>query len=144
VLFIIFCFSASCGKWYKICLITSKYNSEIMNFKIGQKVVCILDYYNSYCRYPLKKGLIYTIEGFYKCPCGSQQVTLMESPGLTTMGCKCDQISFRRQSYYTWRFIPLVFFEEIIKFFPEVTKTSEVKNDSLQILNQSKSHGIKT
>lgn len=82
-----------------------------MNLKVGQKVLCILDHYRSYCSYPVKKGSIYTIHGYYECPCGSQQVTLKEIIGVTNMGCKCNLTSYRRQSYYTWRFIPLNYFE---------------------------------
>lgn len=41
-----------------------------MNFKAGQKAVCVNDHFRSYCAYPVRKGLIYTIDGFYKCICG--------------------------------------------------------------------------
>lgn len=82
-----------------------------MRYKVGQKVLCVNDHSNSNCSYPLMKGSIYTIHGFYLCPCGSLQVTLTEIPGATNMRCKCHLISFRRQSYYIWRFIQLEFFE---------------------------------
>jgi hypothetical protein len=82
-----------------------------MMFQIGQKVLCINDHFRTYCRYPLKTGSIYTIHGFYQCPCGSDQVTLLEIPGVVRMGCRCNRTSTRRQSYYRWRFIPLAYFE---------------------------------
>ncbi len=85
-----------------------------MNFRVGQKVLCVNDKYGTYCAYPLKKGSVYTIHGFYKCPCGSQQVTLMEITGIINMGCRCDRTSTRRQSYFNWRFIPLEYFENLI------------------------------
>ena len=85
-----------------------------MNFRAGQKVLCVNDHYTSYCAYPLKKGSVYTIDGFYRCSCGSSQVTLMEIPEVTNMGCRCHLTSVRRQSYFTWRFIPLEYFEKLI------------------------------
>lgn len=85
-----------------------------MKFEVGQKVLCINDHF-SYCKYPLKRGTIYTIHGFYQCACGSHQITLMEIPYAVNMGCRCDRTSFRRQSYYHWRFLPLEYFEESIE-----------------------------
>jgi hypothetical protein len=79
-----------------------------MKFNKGQQVVCIDPSYRNYCAFPLRKGGIYSIHGFYQCPsCGSRQVTLMEVPGTVTMGCRCTRTSFRRQSYYLERFVPL-------------------------------------
>jgi len=85
-----------------------------MNFHAGQKVLCVNDYFRTYCAYPIKKGLVYTIHGFYRCVCGSDQVTLMEIPFSTYMGCRCHRTISRRQSYFTWRFIPLDYFEKFI------------------------------
>lgn len=78
-----------------------------MKFEFGQRVICVNDNFMSYCRYPVKKGSIYTIHGFYQCACGSHQVTLVEIPFLISMQCKCHRTLFRRQSYYNWRFVPL-------------------------------------
>ena len=85
-----------------------------MNFRTGQKVVCVNDHFVRYCSYPIKKGVIYTIDGFYKCRCGSYQLTLRERSVFIDMICKCNRISYRRQSYYSWRFIPLDLFDNII------------------------------
>jgi hypothetical protein len=95
------------------------YKTEIMSFRVGQKVLCVNDHYHSYCRYPVKKGSVYTIHGFYRCSCGSLQVTLVEFPGETLMHCRCPLVSERRQSYYIWRFIPLEYFEKFIGFSTE-------------------------
>ncbi len=82
-----------------------------MPLKKGQKVVCINNSNRSFCRYPLRKGSIYTIHGFYKCPCGSRQVTLTEIPASTIMGCSCHRTSLRMHSYFSWRFKPLEYYE---------------------------------
>lgn len=81
---------------------------------MGQRLLCVNDHFNSYCAYPVKKGLVYTIDGFYKCPCGSDQVTLEERKAMIDMICKCNRLSYRRQSYYSWRFIPLELFDNFI------------------------------
>jgi hypothetical protein len=85
-----------------------------MNFNTGQKVLCVNDHFGSYCAYAIRKGLIYTIHGFYKCDCGSDQVTLKEVPVFINMGCRCFRTSYRRQSYFSWRFMPLDYFEKFI------------------------------
>lgn len=85
-----------------------------MNFRVGQRVLCINDRYRSYCRFPLKKGSVYTVNGFYTCACGSLQVTLSEIKGETNMGCRCHRTSVRRQSFFIWRFIPMEYFEAFI------------------------------
>ena len=77
-----------------------------MNFQILQKVLCINNDFN-YGPSHLIKGSVYTIDGFYLCPCGSHQVTLLEIQDITNMRFKCDRTRLRRQSYYNWRFIPL-------------------------------------
>jgi hypothetical protein len=90
-----------------------------------------------YCAYPVKKGLVYTIDGFYKCPCGSDQVTLKERASTIEMICKCRRLSYRRQSYYSWRFIPEELFYNFIdlsakKKIPEkiiVQKTEPEKEE---------------
>ena len=74
-----------------------------MKFKDRQKVLCVDDHFN-YGQSRLKKGLVYTIDGFYRCSCGSNQVTLVEIPDVLSMRCKCHWTSIRRQSYYNWRF----------------------------------------
>jgi hypothetical protein len=97
----------------------------IMNFEVGQKVLCVNDHFGSYCAYPVFKDDIYTIHDLYQCPCGSRQVTLEEVPGRTVMGCKCTRTSERRQSYYDWRFIPLTYFECLLE--PSVSKRKPEK-----------------
>ncbi len=107
-----------------------------MDFKTGQKVVCVNDHFRSYCPYPVKKGLTYTIDGFFLCPCGSRQVTLKEKPFSLEMRCGCGRISYRRQSYYSWRFIPIDLLTNFLhltdkKLFPaEIQKeNSELKKE---------------
>jgi hypothetical protein len=78
-----------------------------MNFSTGQLVLCINDKWDRDCVYPVKRGMIYTIHGFYKCPCGSDQLTLVEMPYVTSMICGCSRCTTRRRSYYSWRFTPL-------------------------------------
>jgi hypothetical protein len=82
-----------------------------MKFHDNQLVLCINDHYNSYCRFPVKWGRVYTIHGYYKCTCGSVQVTLEEISGVTEMGCKCSNTSYRRHSYFSWRFVPFEYSE---------------------------------
>ncbi len=106
-----------------VCLFMIK--TGVMNFKTGQKVLCVNDYFGSYCAYPIRKGLIYTIHGFYKCDCGSDQITLKEIPGSIIMGCRCFRTSFRRQSYFTWRFMPLDYFEKFIDLSSDIKKILE-------------------
>ena len=77
-----------------------------MKFEVGQKVLCVNNHFN-YGPSRLRKGKIYTICGFYLCACGSHQVILMEIPDMTNMKCGCQRSSFRMQSYYNWRFVPL-------------------------------------
>jgi hypothetical protein len=101
-----------------------------MEFKLGQKVLCVNDRYGSYCRYPLSKGGIYTIHGFHRCTCGSQQVTLMEIAGVVTMGCRCQRTSVRRHSYYIWRFIPLEYSETHAKALSDKNEILEKKDVS--------------
>ena len=114
-----------------------------MNFRVGQKVVCINDSYRSYCAYPLKKGAIYTIYGFYTCDCGSHQVFLDEIPGVVWMGCRCDRIFLRRQSYYSNRFRPLKYYTifkvlfEGIKETPHKTDIEKLKFKAKAIYNAS-------
>jgi hypothetical protein len=97
-------------------------------FKRGQKVLCVNDHYTSYSLQPVKKGSIYTIHDLYQCTCGSRQLTLMEFPIVTNMGCKCSRISFRRHAYYEWRFIPLTYFEKFIKASTVTKEISEEIN----------------
>lgn len=75
-----------------------------MNFKVGQRVICINDSWSKQIPYPLRKGAVYTISGFYKCDCGSDQVTLEEVPFIINMVCRCNRSFLRRQSYFKWRF----------------------------------------
>ena len=103
-----------------------------MNFKIGQRVLCVNDYKMRYCLYPIRKGLVYTIAGFYKCSCGSDQVTLSEVPCMTNMVCKCEKISYRRQSYYAWRFIPMGYFEK----FTDLSKEKQGKKKEYISINE--------
>lgn len=95
-----------------------------MNFKTGQKVVCVNDSFISYCAYPIRKAVVYTVAGFYRCACGSNQVTLAERPCTINMICRCNRISNRRQSYYDWRFMPLDFLDNIIEL-PAVNKETK-------------------
>ena len=85
-----------------------------MTYKEGQKVVCVDPTCKTYCRYPLKKGAIYTIHGHYQCTCGSLQVALEEYQEVLNMHCGCSRISHRRQTYYEWRFMPLDLFTNFI------------------------------
>ena len=85
-----------------------------MKFHRGQKVLCVNDRFRSYCSYPVIKGVVYTISDLYACDCGSSQVTLFEKPFMSTMKCGCGRVAERRQSYYSWRFIPLEYFEKFI------------------------------
>jgi hypothetical protein len=110
------------------CLFVIK--TEVMNFRTGQKVICVNDQFKRYCAYPIKKGVIYTIDGFYKCPCGSEQVTLREKNAFIDMICKCDRLSYRRQSFYSWRFIPLEMLENFISL-------SDKKKDPERIPEQT-------
>ncbi len=87
-----------------------------MKFEIGQKVLCLDDHFSTYCAYPVKKGSIYTINGFYECACGSHQVNLIEFQPVIKMRCKCQRTIYRRQSFYSWRFIPLDYFDGFITF----------------------------
>ena len=81
-----------------------------MNFKFNQKLVCVHDNYKSYCAFPLKKGKVYTVQGFHKCQCGSFQINLKEVEPVVLMRCGCGAVSMRRQSYYYWRFRPLQYY----------------------------------
>lgn len=111
-----------------------------MNFKAGQKVLCILDQYNSYCKFPLKRGSVYTVNGFYKCACGSLQITLAEITGVTKMGCRCHRTSVRRQSYFIWRFIPMEYFEAFISSSSDTEKktlSKVFKEFALTTVNQA-------
>lgn len=92
-----------------------------MKFELGQKVLCVDDHFN-YGPSRLKKGLIYTIDGFYLCPCGSHQVTVVEIPDIISMGCKCHRTLIRRQSYYNWRFVPLEFSEMVIELSSDINE----------------------
>ncbi len=97
----------------------------IMNFEAGQKVMCVNDHYKSYSRYPVTKGTVYTIHGHYHCPCGSHQVTLLEFPDRTLMGCRCPREVSRRSSYYNWRFIPLDLYYSIMELTTEEIEVIE-------------------
>ena len=97
-----------------------------MRFYIGQKVLCVNERFGSYCSHPVKKGLVYTIHGFYKCGCGSDQVTLFERPYINSMKCGCGRLATRRQSYYNWRFIPLQYFEKFIGWAEKETTNNKV------------------
>lgn len=99
-----------------------------MNFRTGQRVLCINDKYRTYCRYPLKKGLVYTVDGFYRCSCGSLQIMLAEIPGVTNMGCRCNRTTVRRQSYFVWRFIPMEYFEGYLDLSCDNEKKSGKKD----------------
>jgi hypothetical protein len=96
-----------------------------MEFKPGQRVICVNDQYRSYSRYPVTKGMVYTIHSNYQCPCGSRQVTLMEFPGRTPMGCRCPRTSNRRPSYYNWRFIPLDLYLNIMSLTSDISEPIE-------------------
>ena len=85
-----------------------------MTYKKGQKVVCVDPSCKTFCRYPLKKGAIYTIDSQYQCECGSPQVALKEYQDVLNMHCGCSRISHRRQTYYEWRFMPLDIFTNFI------------------------------
>ena len=87
-----------------------------MNFKPGQKVLCVNDHFRTYCTFPVVKGTVYTISGTYTCACGSSQVILKERPLKIDMNCRCGFVSCRRQSFYDWRFIPIEYFERFIGF----------------------------
>lgn len=100
-----------------------------MTFRTGQKVLCVNDYFRSFCAYPIRNGLIYTINGFYKCDCGSDQVTLIEIPWSINMGCECSRTSYRRQSYFNWRFLPLDYFEKFI----DLSNNNDEFPDELEI-----------
>ena len=104
-----------------------------MTYKIGQQVVCINATCNSYCgNRPLKKGRIYTIDGFYTCGCGSTQVSISERPEVLNMHCRCSHSSVRRQTYYEWRFMPLDLFNMFISMPDKKTEDLElipVKSD---------------
>ena len=105
-----------------------------MKFKIGQKVLCVDDHFN-YGQSRLTQGSIYTIIGFYLCPCGSNQVTLLEIPDVLSMRCKCHHTSIRKQTYYNWRFVPLEYFEkfeEISSDINEVLEEIDVQNMDYQ------------
>lgn len=105
-----------------------------MKFEFGQKVVCINNHFN-YGQSRLKKGYIYTIEGFYICPCGSNQVTLVEIPDIISMRCKCHRTLIRRQSYYNWRFVPLEFSEIAFELPSEISEElyeTNIPNSALQ------------
>lgn len=65
--------------------------------------------------------MVYTIEGFYRCPCGSDQITLSELPFMVNMICKCEKMAYRRQSYFVWRFIPIGYFEKFTDLSNEKT-----------------------
>jgi hypothetical protein len=95
-----------------------------MEFKTGQKVVCINPTCTRYCKYPLKKGAIYTVDGFYQCECGSRQVSISEKPAVLTMYCGCSRSANRRQTYYNWRFIPLELLTNFISL-PSQSKTPQ-------------------
>ena len=95
-----------------------------MIFEKTQKVVCINATCKTYCRYPLKKGAIYTISGLYQCECGSLQVALVEYPEVLNMHCGCSRVSERRQTYYEWRFMPLDLFTNFIAI-PEEKSVEE-------------------
>jgi hypothetical protein len=90
--------------------------------------MCVNNHFRSYCAYPIRKGVVYTIDGFYKCACGSNQVTLVEKPSAIDMNCRCNRISYRRQSYYEWRFIPFEYFENIIEFSSDKKEKLEEVN----------------
>lgn len=101
-----------------------------MTFKIGQSVVCINATCNSYRgNGPLKKGRIYTIDGYYSCGCGSKQVSISERPEVLTMHCGCSHTSVRRQTYYEWRFMPLDLF---INFISLPAKKTTEKESTLE------------
>jgi hypothetical protein len=88
---------------------------RIMKFYSGQKVLCVNDHFNPPCAYMIRKGSEYIIRGFYKCTCGSDQVTLVGIPdNPISMICRCGRISTRPQTYYSWRFIPIEYFESFI------------------------------
>ncbi|MBN1132133.1 MAG: hypothetical protein JXR52_08660 [Bacteroidales bacterium] len=79
-----------------------------MNFRTGQKVICVNDRFNRKPVHAVKAGEIYYINGFYSCPsCQSLQFSLFEFPFYTLMGCKCGLTLERRQTFYAWRFVPL-------------------------------------
>ena len=88
-----------------------------MNFKIGQKVVCINARYKTYCACPLVKGNIYTVYGFYTCECGSEQIYVDEVTEIVLMGCRCHRTGMRRHSYYSDRFRPLQYYDIYNKLF---------------------------
>lgn len=86
-------------------------------FKIGQKVVCINARYYNGSIYPLTKGKIYTVYGFYTCDCGSEQIYLEEIPDVVTILCLCNRTGVRRHSYYAFRFRPLQYYDAYNELF---------------------------
>lgn len=100
-----------------------------MNYEAGQKVVCINATWKGYCRYPLKKGAVYTVHSNYRCTCGSRQIAFMEYADVLNVVCCCSQIISRRQTYYEWRFMPLDLFKEIMSMPEDKTEEKEVQLD---------------
>ena len=104
-----------------------------MKFTIGQKIVCVNARYNSFCAFPLKKGEIYTVSGFYKCECGSDQLFLQETLRVILMACSCHRTSTRRQSYYNWRFRPLQYYSLYNELFENRSEVGEKSDIPIQI-----------
>lgn len=77
-----------------------------MNFKKGQKVLCV-DGNSKLHPVAVKKGGEYIIDGFSCCAdCGMQTVTLVGLSELSEVYCKCGSISEERENYRASRFIP--------------------------------------
>lgn len=91
-----------------------------MKFRKGQMVRCVNDGFNN--RPPAYKvtiGAVYTVEDTYQCPvCNSEQNILFEFPLHTSMGCRCPNTTYMRQTFYAWRFEPV----EDSEYEPEVSE----------------------
>ncbi len=110
---------------YNICFVL-KQKPMIMNYRPGQRLVCVNDRFSSYCSHPIIKGTVYTVHENYRCACGSKQVTLFERPYINDMRCGCGRIANRRQSYYNWRFLPFDYFEQFIDLSDEEKIPGEI------------------
>jgi hypothetical protein len=97
-----------------------------MEFTIGQKIVCIDARYKTFCAFPLKKGKIYTVSGFFKCECSSEQLFLHGISQFVRMGCACNRTSLRRQSYFTWRFKPLQYYNLYKDLYENVGESGDI------------------
>lgn len=79
-----------------------------MNFKKGQKVVCVDDrIYGTLKPLNLKKGNIYTVDGFSCCTdCGLATIFVAELNEKIISVCICGHSQLERQNYLVKRFVP--------------------------------------